>query len=88
MVNFCDYFVICSGSSGRQVQAIADHIDEQLCALGLPVRYKQGLKNADWIVFDSGDVVIHVFQKDVRVFYGLEYLWQEAKMVKFNGSES
>ncbi|OGX33892.1 MAG: ribosome silencing factor [Omnitrophica WOR_2 bacterium RIFCSPHIGHO2_02_FULL_52_10] len=88
LVNFCDYFVICSGNTGRQVQAIADHIDEQLCIVGLPVRYKQGMKDADWIVFDSGDVVIHIFQKDVRVFYGLEYLWQEAKKIQLSDDKN
>jgi ribosome-associated protein len=88
LVNFCDYFVVCSGNTGRQVQAIADHIDEQLCTIGLSLRYKQGLKNADWVIFDSGDVVVHIFQKDVREFYGLEHLWQEAKKVKFNGNKS
>lgn len=82
LVNFCDYFVICSGNSVRQVRAIADHIDEELSDQGMPLRFKQGLKNSDWIVFDAGDVVTHVFQKDVREFYGLEYLWQEAKVLK------
>ena len=86
LVNFCDFFVICSGNTGRQVQAIADHIDEQLCTRGIPMWYKQRLKNTDWIVFDSGDVVVHIFQKDVRSFYGLEHLWQEAKTVKTNGN--
>ena len=84
LVNFCDYFVICSGGSGRQVHAIADHIEEELHGIGLTMRHKQGLKNADWVVFDSGDVIVHIFQKGIRGFYGLEHLWQEAKKVKFN----
>ena len=88
MVNFCDYFVICSGNTGRQVQAIAEHIDEQLGAMGVQMGYTRRMKDADWIVFDCGDVVVHIFQKDMRVFYGLEHLWQEAKMVKLGGDES
>jgi len=83
LVNFCDYFVICSGNTSRQVRAIADHIDEEMGEYGLPLRFKQGLKNSDWVVFDAGDVVTHIFQKDTREFYGLEHLWQEAKEVKF-----
>ena len=82
LVNFCDYFVICSGNTARQVRAIADHIDEEFESLGMALRFKQGFKASDWIVFDAGDVVAHIFQKDVREFYGLEYLWQEAKKVK------
>lgn len=83
LVNFCDYFVICSGNADRQVRAIADHIDEELKERGMFVRFKQGLKVSDWVVFDTGDVVAHIFQKDVRAFYGLEYLWQEARQVSF-----
>ena len=82
LVNFCDYFVICSGNTPRQVRAIADHIDEELGEFGMPLRFKQGLKNSDWVVFDAGDVVTHIFQKNIREFYGLEHLWQDAKKVK------
>lgn len=82
LVNFCDYFVICSGNTNRQVRAIADHIDDELGESGMPLRFKQGLKDSDWVVFDAGDVVTHIFQKDIRDFYGLEHLWQEAKVVK------
>ena len=83
IVNFCDYFVICSGNTIRQVRAIADYIDEEFERLHMALRFKQGFKASDWIVFDAGDVVVHIFQKDVREFYGLEYLWQEANEVKF-----
>lgn len=83
LVNFCDYFVICSGNTVRQVRAIADHIDDEFENLGTAMRFKQGFKASDWVVFDAGDVVVHIFQKDIREFYGLEYLWQEAKEVKF-----
>lgn len=82
VVNFCDYFVICSGNTVRQVRAVAEHIDDEFEALGMSLRFKQGLKASEWIVCDAGDVVVHVFVKDVREFYGLEYLWREAKEVK------
>jgi ribosome-associated protein len=81
-VNFCDYFVICSGNTVRQVRAIADYIDEELEKLGMALRFKQGFKASDWVVFDAGDVITHIFEKDMREFYGLEHLWQEAKQVK------
>ena len=81
IVNFCDYFVLCSGNSDRQVHAIADAIDEGLRALGMKLKHKEGRKKGDWVVFDVGDVVTHIFQKKTREFYNLEYLWQEAKVV-------
>ena len=83
VANFCDYFVICSGTSDRQVRAIADGIEEGLEKLGAKPRFKEGTKVSEWIVLDLGDIVVHVFQKQVREFYRLEYLWQEAKRVNF-----
>ena len=88
MVNFCDYFVICSGNTNRQVRAIADHIDDEMGEVGMPLRFKQGLKNSDWVIFDAGDVVVHIFAKEMREFYGLEYLWREAKEVKLGVKSS
>ena len=82
VVNFCDYFVICSGNTNRQVRAVAEYIEDEFAQMGLSVGFRQGLKASEWVVFDAGDVVVHVFQKDIREFYGLEYLWQEAKEVK------
>ncbi len=83
VVNFCDYFVICSGNTDRHVKAIAEGIDEGLEEAGLDIYSKQGMNRCDWIVFDTGDVVTHIFQKDLRDFYRLEYLWQEAKIIDF-----
>ena len=82
MVNFCDYFVICSGNTDRHVRAIADGIDQAVEDLGLKIRFKQGFEQSVWVVLDLGDVVVHVFQKQMREFYRLEHLWREAKRVK------
>ena len=81
VANFCDYFVICTGNSDRQARAIAEGIIEGLEAKGQKVRYRQGLADARWVIVDLGDVVAHVFEREMREFYGLEYLWQEAKSV-------
>ncbi len=83
LVNFCDYFVVCSGNTDRQVKAIADGIDEGLYGLGIKLGSKNAVKQSDWVVFDTGDIVIHVFAKKTREFYNLEYLWQDAKPVKW-----
>ena len=84
VANFCDYFVICSGDSDRQVRAIAEGINEGLEKLGIEIKYKQGLKDAYWILLDLGDVVTHIFNEEAREFYGLEYLWQEAQSIPWN----
>jgi len=81
VANFCDYFVICSGNTDRHVRAIADNIDKELKDVGLKIQLKQGLHKCDWVVLDVGDIVTHIFQKQVREFYQLEHLWQEAKEV-------
>ena len=81
VANFCDYFVVCSATSERQVRAIADGIAEGLEEKGMKVRLKQGLKSSTWVLLDSGDVVTHVFESEAREFYGLEYLWQDAVKV-------
>ncbi len=83
LVNFCDYFVLCSGSSDRQVSAIVDGIQDGFAKLGIKIPIKQRGSDSSWIVLDVGDVIIHVFQKDVREFYRLEYLWQEAKAINW-----
>ncbi len=76
--NFCDYFVICTATSGRQAQAIAEGVEDGLAKIGVDLRHKQGLKSSNWILLDMGDVVVHIFEKEAREFYGLEYLWQDA----------
>ncbi len=83
VVNFCDYFVVLSGTSVRHVQAIANGIEEGLLDSGLNVRYKEGLKSSTWILVDLGDVVTHIFETQAREFYGLEHLWQDAPRVNW-----
>lgn len=82
IVNFCDFFVICSGNNARQVNAISFAVEEGLAELGFHVKPRRGTKDSLWIVFDTGDIVVHIFEKKAREFYNLEHLWQEAKEVK------
>ncbi len=86
VANFCDYFVICSGDSDRQLKAIAQGIDEGLKDLGINLHLKHGMKSTTWILLDTGDVVVHIFETQAREFYGLEYLWQDAKQVAWKKS--
>ncbi|MFD1030556.1 ribosome silencing factor [Metaplanococcus flavidus] len=73
-----DYFVICSGNSDRQVQAIARELIEKSNEAGNEVKSVEGFDSARWILVDLGDVVAHVFHKDERSYYNLERLWREA----------
>ena len=73
-----DYFVICSGRSDTQVQAIAHGVRDHLSELGVEPLAIEGLERGQWVLIDYGDVVVHVFQVPVRGFYDLDRLWARA----------
>lgn len=74
-----DYFVISSGSSDRQVRAIADEVESRVKANGgQSPRAVEGLQDARWVLMDYGDFVVHVFSEEARAFYDLERLWSDA----------
>jgi ribosome-associated protein len=79
--SFTDYFVICSGNSDRQVQAITSHIEEKLGRQGLEPIGLEGKNEGRWALLDYGDVVIHIFYHPVREFYDLERLWADAPRI-------
>lgn len=83
IANFCDYFIICSGNTDRQVKAITQNIQDGLEKSGRTITRPQGLRDAKWAIIDAGDIVIHIFEKDTREFYGLEYLWQAGKKINW-----
>ena len=76
-----DYFLICSGGSQRQVQAIADAIGEQLKQAGITSLGVEGYREGHWILMDYGDVIVHVFSQETREFYDLEHLWANAPKI-------
>ncbi len=78
---FADYFVICHGNSQTQVQAIATAIKEKLLENNVELKGMEGYQDARWVLMDLGDVVVHVFHKDDREFYGFERLWGDARQV-------
>jgi len=75
---FTDYFVLCSGTNPRQVQAIADEVELRLKAAGLRPAHVEGYKQAEWVLVDYVDFVVHVFSEKARKFYDLERLWKTA----------
>ncbi len=80
--SIADYFVICSGSSTRQVKAIADSIVEAAGGGGARCFHSEGLQDGYWIVLDFSDVIVHVFHADARQYYRIERLWGDAEAVK------
>lgn len=78
LVSYTDYFVICTGRSDRQVQAIAEHLEKELRDRKMKPRAVEGFSAARWVLMDFEDVVVHIFQKQVREFYDLEGLWSDA----------
>ena len=76
--DFTDYFLICSGTNERQVQAIADAIEERLRARKVRPLHIEGHNRAQWVLLDYGDLVVHVFLEEPRRFYALERLWGDA----------
>lgn len=76
-----DYFVIASGTSTVQVQAIASQVEESLETAGVELLHREGLNAARWVLLDFGDVVVHIFREEERRFYDLERLWGDARKV-------
>ncbi|MBI4495836.1 MAG: ribosome silencing factor [Deltaproteobacteria bacterium] len=85
--SFTDYFIICSGNSDRQVQAIASHIEEKLGRQGLHPLGVEGKREGRWILLDYGDVVIHIFYDPIRQVYDLERLWSDAPRLELPPSK-
>ena len=74
-----DDFIIADGSNINQVQAMADHVQEVLARAGWECRQIEGYQNANWILLDYGDVIIHLFSREDRLFYDLERIWRDGK---------
>ncbi|OGP66182.1 MAG: ribosome silencing factor [Deltaproteobacteria bacterium RBG_13_47_9] len=81
MASFTDYFLLCSGKSDRQVQAIAHGIEETLKNKGIRPLGQEGVREGKWVLMDYGDVVVHIFLEPIRSFYDLEGLWIEAPRI-------
>ena len=79
-----DYFVIASGTNSNQVQAIVDNVEEQLGRAGFEAKQIEGNRNSSWILMDYGDVIVHVFDEENRLFYDLERIWGDGKVLEMD----
>jgi ribosome-associated protein len=84
VTSFTEYFIICTSTSSRQGQTIADEIGKRLKEMGeLPVS-AEGYDRAEWILLDYGDFLVHIFSEDARSYYELERLWRHAKTARLD----
>jgi len=94
VASFADYFLLCSGDSSRQIQAIADEVEEKMAANGYRPSHVEGYGNAEWILLDYFGLVVHIFSRQARAYYDLERLWRDAtvldvrKLLEPDGAET
>ena len=79
-----DYFIIADGSNVNQVQAMVDNVDEVLGRAGYECKQMEGYGTGGWILMDYGDLVVHLFNRDDRLFYDLEHIWSDGKPVNID----
>lgn len=77
-----DYFIIASGTNRNQVQAMSDNVEEALSKAGYEPKQIEGYQNANWVLMDYGDIVLHLFDEENRLFYDLERIWRDGKVVE------
>jgi ribosome-associated protein len=80
---FAEYFLLCSGQSQPQIQAIGEAIEEKLRREGRRVAHREGKSGAEWVLLDYGDFVVHIFSERARQYYDLERLWRSAERLTF-----
>lgn len=76
-----DYFIIANGNNTSQIQAMADEVEEKLYKAGYPLKQKEGYRNANWVLLDFGDIIVHIFDKENRLFYDLERIWRDGLVI-------
>lgn len=77
-----DYFIIAEGSNRSQIQALTNSVEEKLGRAGYEVKQIEGYETANWILMDFGDIIVHVFDKENRLYYNLERIWRDGKTVE------
>lgn len=84
LTTITDYFVIATGNSTPQVQALADTLEEELLKDGIATKNKEGYNSADWILLGYEDVIVHIFKGETREFYNLEHIWKDAEYINIS----
>ncbi len=75
-----DYFIIANGANRSQIQALSDHVEETLGRAGVQLKQMEGYDNANWVLLDFRDVIVHIFDRENRLFYDLERIWRDGRL--------
>ena len=81
IASFASRFLICTGDSSRQIQAISDEIEARLKDVGIRPAHIEGYQNAEWVILDYSELIVHIFSKTARAYYDLERLWRDASTI-------
>lgn len=79
-----DYFIIANGTNQSQVQALVDNVEEELHKAGYALKQREGYGSGNWVLLDFGDIIVHIFDRENRLFYDLERIWRDGKEVAFD----
>ena len=79
-----DYFIIANGTNSSQVQALVDNVEEELHKAGYSLKQREGQSNGNWVLLDFGDIIVHIFDRENRLFYDLERIWRDGKEIAFD----
>ena len=79
VASFADFFIIADGTNPSQISALVDNVEEQMSKAGFEAKRIEGVRNSNWILMDYGDIIVHVFSKEDRLFYDLERIWKDGK---------
>ncbi len=77
-----DYFIIANGTNSSQVNTLVEHVEERLGRAGYPVKRIEGVKNKSWVLMDYGDLIVHIFSREDRLFYDLERIWRDGEDIE------
>ena len=79
-----DYFIIATGTNSSQVQAVVDNVEDELHKAGYSLKQREGYSNGNWVLLDFGDIIVHIFDRENRLFYDLERIWRDGKEIAFD----
>ena len=85
ITTLAEYFVICTGTSNTQINALCDEVEKELDQLGEQPLHREGYRGGTWVLLDYGCVAVHVFYEEARAFYGLERLWSDGHALDLTG---
>ena len=85
ITTLAEYFVICTGTSNTQINALCDEVEKQLTEAGEEPLHREGYRGGTWVLLDYGCIAVHVFNHEAREFYGLERLWRDGKPLDLTG---